>query len=351
MDNVELKKRDFMNFFKRLKKVDNLIKRYFIDFIKKYVLRKQDLVIIRNSNIIVLEEMLKLHTNYLIGNNNDTAECVVFSMDRALQLHALLSTYFEKVKNPVPIYVIWRASSKEHKGAYDEVFDLFAKRNIYPIYQKYKSSFKDHLLSIIANMKAEKILFLVDDIIFINEVDMLDFLQLDAHKMVGSLRLGCNLTKAYTVNKDQSLPPFINNINCDNSKMMWVWEKGQYYWGYPLSLDGNMYLTKEIYILARNIDFNSPNTFESNLQKYVKYFAHRIGICYRESKILNIPANKVQNDFNNLHSHYHQDELLKAWKNGLQMDYNRFYGFRNQSAHQEVEIILKKRSNIAGDKI
>lgn len=339
-----------MNGVKRLKNIAQLFKRNFIVYFNRFILRKHRFEIM-NRNLVLIEEMLMLHTSDLMDSNSGSAEGIIFSMDRALQLHALLSTYIEKVKNPVPIHVLWRASSRQHKSAYDEVFSLFATRNIYSVYQKNQASFKDQLLAILANIKAEKVFFLVDDIIFINEVDMLDFTQLDAHKTVGSLRLGRNLTRAYTVNKEQCLPPFIKNANYDDDKMVWVWEKGQYDWGYPLSVDGNLFLTREINLLAQYTDFNSPNTFEANLQSYVKYFAHRLGICYTESKILNIPANKIQNDFNNLHGHYHQDELLTAWKNGLQMDYKIFYGFTNESAHQEVGIVLIKRENRVGDRI
>ena len=339
-----------MSGVKSLKNIARLVKRNFIVYVNRFVLGNHGIEIM-NRNIVLLEEMLKLHTSDLMASYSGTAECIIFSMDRALQLHALLSTYFEKVKNPVPIHVLWRASSRQHKSAYDEVFSLFATRNIYSVYQKNQASFKDQLLTIFANIKAEKVFFLVDDIIFINEIDMLDFTQLDAHKMVGSLRLGRNLTRSYTVNKEQCLPPFIKDANCGDDKMLWVWEKGQYDWRYPLSVDGNLFLTREINLLARYTDFNSPNTFEANLQNYVKYFLHRLGICYKESKILNIPANKIQNDFNNLYGHYHQDELLAAWKNGLQMDYKMFYGFTNESAHQEVGIVLIKRKNRVGDRI
>lgn len=338
-----------MNYIKRLKNIVAAIKRYFINFLNKIVLKKYKCVI-RTQDVIVLEEMLKIHTRGIINNN--TAECIVFSMDRAFQLHALISTYFEKVKNPIPMYILWRASSKEHKYAYNEVFNLFSKRNVYTIFQKSRKSFKSQLMSILANMEVEKIFFLVDDILFINDVDMLDFLQLDASKMVASLRLGLNINRHYTINKEQYLPPFIENNNYSD-KMMWVWKEGKYSWGFPLSLDGNVFLTKEIYLLSKYIDFYSPTTYEANLQKYLKYFTNRMGICYKKSKIFNIPANKVQKDWDSLHSnniYYHQDELLKAWNKGLQMNYEMFYGFKNQSAHQIVGIKLKKRNNNTREK-
>ena len=155
-----------MNGVKRLKNIAQLFKRNFIVYFNRFILRKHRFEIM-NRNLVLLEEMLKLHTSDPMVNCSGTAEGIIFSMDRALQLHALLSTYFEKVKNPVPIFILWRASSGQHKSAYDEVFSLFATRNIYSIYQKNQASFKDQLLAILANIKAEKVFFLVDDIIFI----------------------------------------------------------------------------------------------------------------------------------------------------------------------------------------
>ncbi|NQT11066.1 MAG: hypothetical protein HQ573_07860, partial [Desulfobacteraceae bacterium] len=39
------------------------------------------------------------------------AECIVFSKDRALQLHALLCSYSEKVASPVPIHILYHTST------------------------------------------------------------------------------------------------------------------------------------------------------------------------------------------------------------------------------------------------
>src|SRR5829696_1488892 len=53
------------------------------------------------------------------------AEGVVFSMDRAMQLHALLVSYQSRVANPAPLHVLYRASSAAHQAAYDEVLATF----------------------------------------------------------------------------------------------------------------------------------------------------------------------------------------------------------------------------------
>ena len=49
----------------------------------------------------------------------NVAQCVVFSRDRPMQLHALLSSYFEKAKNPAPVHMLYSASSARFEAACD----------------------------------------------------------------------------------------------------------------------------------------------------------------------------------------------------------------------------------------
>jgi len=326
-----------------IRKISTNFIRQISQSISRMNIKKQNERIAKKNKL--LEAILKAHTKYHIARNGNTGHCIIFSMDRALQLHALLSSYYEKVSHPVPLHVLWRASSEEHRRAYGEVLNLFAGRNISPVYQETRGEFKKILLAILSRASEDKVFFLVDDIVFINDTDMNDFLSIDAHNTVGSLRLGQNLTKAYTVQKKQRLPFFLENDAPDEKRLTWIWEDGELDWGYPLSVDGNLFLTAEISALAEHISFHSPNTFESALQPYVKYYAYRRGMCYSAPKILNIPVNRVQRDFDNIYGQYHQDDLLKAWNDGFQMDYRKLYGFINESVHQEVEISLIKRKN------
>ena len=39
-----------------------------------------------------------------------------------------------------------------------------------------------------------------------------------------------------------------------------------------------------------------------------------------------------------------KSDLLERWREGLQLDYHRLYGFVNESAHQEVEMNFVARS-------
>ncbi|MEL4306298.1 hypothetical protein [Methanococcoides sp. LMO-2] len=302
-------------------------------------------IIVKKENCIC-KKLVDVYTTPHKTNNEHPAECIIFSMDRAIQLHALLSSYFEKVTPSVPVHVLYRASSNPHQKAYDSVFSLFDEKQIFPVSQKDKGSFKKQLITILESIKAEKVFFLVDDIIFIEDMDVFDFAKFDPRTTIISLRLGANLKRAYTLQKEQQLPPFISDIIQDSDKLCWKWEDGELDWAYPLSVDGNLFLTREIIALAKSINFNSPNTFESNLQKQLRYFKHRYGVCYKKSKIINIPMNKVQDTNDNIHGTIHQDYLLNQWNHGMQIDYRALYGFVNESAHQEIDITFTKRNDL-----
>jgi hypothetical protein len=269
------------------------------------------------------------------------AECIVFSKDRALQLHALLSSYYEKVTNPLPVHVLYHTTDIFHQKVYDEVIALFHGHQISFIKQNSKNTFRKDLITLLESLQANKVLFLVDDLIFIEDVNLEDFVKFDPDKFVPSLRLGQNLTYCYTLQKQQPLPEFSNIL--ENDKLFWKWKQGEYDWGYPLSVDGHLFSTQEITSIARLVSFNAPNTFEDGLQRFKRLFSIRAGVCYHKSKIVNIPCNKVQRENENICGNIHQDFLLEQWNKGLRLDYQRLYGVTNVSAHQEIAIELTQR--------
>jgi len=269
--------------------------------------------------------------------------CIIFSMDRAIQLHGLLCGYFEKVTHPVPVYVLYRTSSDAHAAAYNDVFEMFKDHNINPVLQKDKDSFQDQLLFLVRDMDSEKIFFLVDDILFTEDVDMDDFLNAGKPDCIPTLRMGGNLNFAYTVQKKQRLPQFFHNDASGVDQLCWIWKDGEYDWAYPLSVDGHLFNRQEILALSEGIDFSSPNQYEEQLQQALSLFEFRRGICYKKSPIVNIPVNKVQQDNRNIHGDIHQDFLLEKWNAGYQLDYRVLYGFVNQGAHQEMPLHFIKR--------
>lgn len=275
--------------------------------------------------------------------NPSTVECIVFSKDRAMQLHGLLSTLREKVSPVVSVHVLYLASSSSHQKAYDDVNDIFGKQNVRFIQQTNDHSFKQNLLEILFSLTCDMLFPLVDDILFTEPLDLNDIIKFDPDVFVPSIRMGQNLTRCYVQQSPQPLPHFLDHPVSQSDKIVWQWDKGELDWSYPLSVDGHFFARREITAMAALLSFSAPNSFEDQLQIFKPWFQTRYGIGYKKSKIVNIPCNRVQTEINNLSGDIHPDELLAKWQRGYQIDYKKFYGIVNESAHQELVLPLTLR--------
>lgn len=307
----------------------------------------------------VAEDVIRALGTPVSNAQSSKAECVMFSMDRALQLDAALGSYVKNVSNPAPVHLLYRATTLPHRKAYDEVLEEYQFVIANAVVQDKRETFKAQLLGIMDGIKSEKLFFLVDDDLFVERLDLDEFVQLDTRAVIPSFRMGANLSECYTQQQPQPCPDFfclrnaaeltaerglpITEENRDDL-LYWDWRQGRYDWAYPLSVDGHLFSTAEIRALAKHTEFHSPNTLEGNLQGYISFFKHRKGVCYRKSRMVNIPCNKVQTDNSNLHGDLHQDVLLEKWQNGLRIDYGALYGFDNNGAHQEIELAFVERS-------
>lgn len=275
--------------------------------------------------------------------NRSTIECVVFSKDRALQLHGLLATLREKVRPAVPVHVLYTASSDAHHAAYRELAEMAGKDDIRFIRQETPGSFRRDLLEILFAMKCDLIFFLVDDILFTEPVDLGELLRYDPDRFVPTLRMGRNLSRCYVLQSPQPLPQFLTLPDQGKGTIVWKWNQGDLDWGYPLSVDGHFFSRREIAAMAALVSFNAPNTFEDALQVFRPWFDNRFGVGYEKSKIINIPCNRVQKERENLSGELDPDMLLERWQQGYRIDYEKLYGFVNESAHQDMPLPLIPR--------
>lgn len=268
------------------------------------------------------------------------AEGIVFSKDRPLQLHALLTSYAELVREAPPLHVLYRPTSDAYRDAYAEVF----RASPAPLGRVIvETGFRDDLLALLDAVEAPRTFFLVDDIVFVRPTDLAPLLRLDAARFVPSLRLAPHLRRSYTVDRDQPLPPFRAGVLEDPDLRCWRWKDGALDWGYPLSVDGHLFSTGEIRWMARHAAFAAPNSFERALQEFERGFRTRLGVCHAASRILNVPCTRVQDEIDNLHGQIAPAELLRVWQSGRRLDHRRLYGIENVSAHQEVELTFVPR--------
>lgn len=261
---------------------------------------------------------------------------IVFSKDRACQLELFIRSmkkYFKEF-DQYEINILYTYSNSKFKAGYDKVFKIHNDKNIN--YIKEEDSFKRHVLKLL-NPDNPYSVFFVDDIVWKDDFTInctpFKLFTLNDNIMVLSLRLHPNLTYCYSAKVRMKKPKFDSNL-----AFKWVGEQGDY--GYPMSLDGHFFRTKEIIALTNVLDFRNPNSYESILARY-PFNRHKM-ICFEKSPIVNNPINKVQIFNNNIHGNISAEYLNEKFLEDYIIDLYDFEGFNNISCHQEIDINLIK---------
>ncbi len=231
-----------------------------------------------------------------------------------------------------PLQVIHVATTAAHARAYEEVARLTWDARVSFVTQPPGTVLQPLLDTLLASIATRRVFFLVDDIVFTEPVDLALLGRMATPACVPSLRLGRNLSWSYTTAKVQPLPRFrevtvSGSAGARTRLLAWRWIAGELDWGYPLSLDGNIFQTNEIRGLMKGIAYTSPNTLEAELQRYRRLFSLRWGVCFPKSRLVNLPINRVQSDVPNIHGDIHQDDLLALWETGVMMDTSRLEGW------------------------
>ena len=254
---------------------------------------------------------------------------IVFSKDRACQLHALLESFFEQVTGEVPLHVLFTATSERHRRAYDEVREKFSAKPVHWIVEK---NFRADLLATLATVATPRVFFLVDDIVITRPVDFARLAPFAPGQRVVSLRLGEHITRHH---QEPMPPPPLQASRVDGEFVEWDWDAGPLSWAYPLSVDGHFFGADEMRVMAGHVEFSAPNSFEKALQLFRPVFARRRGVCFRQSRLVNLPINMVQTERVNLHGDVQPEFLLEQWEAGKKIDLTNLRGWTNQALHQE----------------
>jgi len=263
-------------------------------------------------------------------------EVIVFSRDRALQLHALLTSYYDNVRPHLPVHVIYTACNPAHRQSYETVMSCFPRVHFIK-----EGLFREDLIDLMTSLDARAVLFLVDDMVFVNDVNFAEMCAVDLLETVPTLRLGRTVGKNYPWQCMQRLPTLQNK---GDGFLHFLWQQGELDWHYPLSLDGHIFQCAELMELTRDLEFHSPNTYEGALQKYQPFFVVREGICYPQPRAFSIPWNRVQEDYENNCGQLDIELLLERWTSGYQLDTKRLHGLKVEAAHQEVPPTFIRRT-------
>ncbi len=260
-------------------------------------------------------------------------DALIFSRNRPMQLHCLLES-IKKYTNLADISVLYRYDEKYQKGL-DRVKELH--RNVKFIDElDFETQVKNYL-----KYGQKFCTFFVDDIVVKNNVDFsfpCQVLESNPAFLTFSLRLGTHLTHCYPINSRQNVP----NGNTNSGLFLWSWRNATHDWNYPFSVDGHIFRRSEIDSWVSHLKFKNPNQFESVMQSIPRTFATQDACaCFIQSAIVNIPINRVQNEFMNRAESISIDELYDLWMSGKAFDFEKIYGIINDGAHSPIALPTK----------
>lgn len=262
------------------------------------------------------------------------SDIIIFSYDRPLQLYLLLESMQSYMCSVDTITIIYRASNSSFDQAYQEIqhdfpYVIMWQQGTHP-YQ----DFKPLTLRALERSPRPYVLFAVDDNVVKDTVDLGECIE--ALEKTGAygfyLRLGKNLTYCLPYRCQQAVPPCISVYK---DIYGWHFNRGTYDWAYPHTVDMALYRKQDVIQQLHRLSFTYPNTLECAWNGYAGSYMHRMGLCYEQSKIMNIPLNRVQPDFKSYSMEIDAETLLHIFNEGKKIDIRPLQSFNNTSAHYE----------------
>ena len=267
---------------------------------------------------------------------------LLFSKDRAIQLELFLRSYAQHMSTPLPLTVMYRASSEAHRLAYEEVFANYRASELTVIAE---SAFKPDLLAVLKASNARHVIFFVDDIVFIQPVDTRLLEQWDPRDGILSLRLGRNITHSYNRGGiEQPQPASFESATLGEQPLArWRWSTGALDWALPTSLDGHLLPLPDLVPVVEQANFKAPNSLEGAIGQYKFLFKWRWGYCWEQARIMNLPLNTVKTeDYDFPHQGLDAEQLLAAFQQGMRLDISELPLAEHNSCHMAWTPALRR---------
>ena len=278
-----------------------------------------------------------------INNSLKTVDLIIFSYDRPMQLYALLESIELNLTGIESSTVIYRSSHDRFTQAYATLEQRFPNVRFIQQGTQPAHDFKPLVLEAFRAGVSPYICFAVDDIIVKAKADLTIATQaMEKTQAYGFyLRLGEHLTACYTENTVQPVPPL---SSMENSIRSWTLKNGTYDWGYANTVDMTIYAKKDLIKYFVTMDYTNPNRLEGIWARYAAEQQNKVGLCFSESIIVNIPTNIVQDVYRNRHMNaWSSNQLLEKFNVGLKIDINDLYGIKNESCHIAYSLTFTQR--------
>lgn len=257
---------------------------------------------------------------------------ILFSKNRPAQLELLIRSMriFFKEFSDFQIKILYKYTTENFKIGYDRTMKLHPYENMVWILE---NNFQQDLLQLFDKSKKYSVFF-VDDIIIKEPFSIQDkeFKHFEKHGdiLCLSLRLHPRLTYCYAARVNHISPIFDGN-----NVFLWKGQTGDY--GYPMSLDGHIFRTKDLnFYMSNYLRYDGPNPLEAQMAS--QPLPHPKMICYDKSVLVNNPMNKVQEWNNNVHGNISAESINEQFLSGKIINLEPFIGIENKSCHQELPI-------------
>jgi len=297
--------------------------------------------------------------------NGKPLSIVIFSKDRAAQLDLCLKSIYENLSilsEHWTIYVVYTSSSEDFEKGYVQLTEEWYKKasSIYffPEY-KYKG-FKKTLEYCIKHWE-EYVLFFTDDDIVYRKFEhnfsvLSESFEKNENLLCTSLRLGTNTFVQDQYTNSMCLIPDEVIISEETLKI-WNWKvqsmgESETNFGYPFSVDGHLFKSKQAKWIIENTEYYNPNTLEAKAHRthvmdteYAENLSDEMA-CFKNSYVINTPLNRVQDTFTNSSGVFFKEtpislneQFLKNARLTLEgMDFSTIIG-----VHQELKLCWDKK--------
>ncbi len=269
---------------------------------------------------------------------------IIFSLNRPAQLDLFIRSAEKFFKNFYKnnITIIYKYSNDLFKKGYEKVIARYPEIKFI-----LETILKQDILKSFDFTKRFTVFF-TDDDVFINDFnfDTNDFgfnfnnINVKNNFICISLRMNPSINYCYTQNIKVDIP---NIIFLNDKSIIWKWRAEKYDWGYPMSLDGHIFLTNDIFPLIKTLEFENPNYLEGKLSK--NPINKPFMICYKNSKIINNDVNRVNkvspNKFGEKYN-FPVDLINDNYLSGKIISLENFINLKNESPHIEVPLIFIK---------
>jgi len=210
-----------------------------------------------------------------------TLQTIIVSKDRPAQLELLLRSDV-RFSPKRRVAVLWKTTYPDSCDGYEQLRKRYAD-----VEWREEADFVEDMVAMV-DPEIELSQFMVDDDVFIAPWTLNDpptaLLRNSPDVMGAAPRMAPHMDYCYTLNIITPPPVFL-------AGRQWLWPGLEGDWGYPNSVDGNIYRTADIWGRIQAREYRTPNQFEPALRLAMN---RPLMVCWDRQVILNIPANSVQ---------------------------------------------------------